>query len=188
MSQKEIVLVLHRTYFHDTFRDYPDFSMERYAQLKSCRFIARFIIEKKTDDLTSESAITSQSIYDDFLVKFRGSAKTSGAEKFLEILDKLICKVESPQINKLDFDEGILTIADTIYSTSSEYEPLLVVSNSAKTKFISQATVFYKATLGEKFTSIPFRILNYDETQAVLQDKYPPLCQIIKERVGEDSL
>ncbi len=184
--EKEIVLVLHHTYLHDTFRAYPEFPMEKIDQLKACRFILRYIIEKKTDDLTRDTAITSDKAYSDFLVKFKDSVKTAGAYKFLKILDKLIFKVASDQINSLNVEEGVMTISDKIFSTSSEYEPILVISPEAKAKFIEQTKAFYTATLKEKFTAVPFRILDYYETEAVLVDKYPVLYKIIKERVGSE--
>ena len=179
---KETILVLHHTYFHDTFRDYPNSTIKRFKELKTNYFIARFIIEKKTDNEKCDPAITSNKAYGEFTQKFEESTKTMGAVKFLKILDRLIFKVTSSQIDNLDTNEGIITIADKLFSISSEYEPILVISESAKEKFVKQAEEFYKATLKEKFNYIPFRILDFEETEAFLRDKYSTLCKMVDDR------
>jgi hypothetical protein len=186
MGQKEIVLVLHHTYLHDAFRDYPNFNMDRFDELKSCRFVARFIIEKQTDNTSIEVAITSDKVYKAFIEKFKTTEKTAGAYRFLQILDKLIIKVDTPDIIKLDEEEGVIAIADKIFSTSSDYEPIIVITKSARDNFLNKAEEFYRATLKEKFTVIPFRILTVEEAQPFLEDKYAAICQMIKERIGNE--
>jgi hypothetical protein len=186
MADKEIVLVLHHTYFHNTFRSYPEFSPESFNEFKSCRFIARFIIEKKTDNTSAEIATSTKKAYGDFFDDFEKKANTYGAFKFKKILEKLIYLADSDDIVKLDKEEGVIAWADKIYSTSNDYEPILVVTKEAKDKFNQKAIAFYKATLGEKFTTIPFRILSVEEAEKFLVDRYANICSILKERMGDE--
>jgi hypothetical protein len=185
-NQKEVVLVLHHTYFHDTFRAYPDFTSERFEEIKDCRFVMRFVIEKKTDNPSLDVAICSKAGWDNFLQKFNESDKTAGAYRFVKILEKLIFILNTEDLSKLSLDEGVITIADKIYSTSSEYEPILVINKSARDNFVKKAEEFYKATLKERFTVIPFRTLTFEETKKFLEDKYPIICKMVKERIGSE--
>ena len=84
------------------------------------------------------------------------------------------------------YDEDVITITDKIYSTSSEYEPILVINKSARDNFVKKAEEFYKATLKERFTVIPFRTLTFEETKKFLEDKYPIICKMVKERIGSE--
>ena len=184
LNQKEIVLVLHHTYLHDAFRDYPNFTMDRYEQLKYCRFIVNFIIEKKTDNPSGEVAITFKKSYDSFYDIFNKSAKTGGAYRFIRILEKLILIINAENIDKLDMDDGTIAIADKIYSTDANYEPILIISNSARDAFVKKAEAFYKATLKERFTNIPFRILTVEEAKPFLKDRYADICKMVEDRMG----
>ena len=44
-SNKEIILVLPHTFFHNAFRFYPNFDMKNLEELKYCRFVVNLIIE-----------------------------------------------------------------------------------------------------------------------------------------------
>ena len=185
-NQKEVLLVLHHTFFHDTFRSYPKFTLDRFKEITDCRFLMRFIIEKKTDNPSLDVAICSTAGYNNFFEKFNLNDKTAGAYKLVKILDKLILILNTENLSKLDLDEGVITIADKIYSTSSEYEPILVINKSARDNFVEKAEKFYRVTLKKRFTVIPFRTLTYGEAKKFLEDKYPIICNTVKERIGDN--
>ena len=187
-DQKEVLLVLHHTFFHDAFRTYQKHSIDsnRFEEIKDCRFLMRFIIEKKTDNPSLDVAVCSKTGYNKFVEKFKESDKTADAYKLIKILEKLILILNTENLKKLDLDESAITIADKIYSTSSEYEPILIINKSARDNFVEKAEKFYKATLKKRFTVIPFRTLTYGEARKFLEDKYPITCNMVKERIGDE--
>ncbi len=184
---RKSILVLHHTFFHDAFRYYPNYSMENYEGLKHTRFIARYIIEVGSEIPESEyQAITSKRVLDEFGEKFKSSLKTAGAIKFLEIMSGLIFYVNDVAINSLNLDEGVIAIADKLFSTSPvEYEPVLIVNPSAKNNLVKKVLKFYQATLGKKFTdkNIPFLILDSKEAVLFLEARYPQICDSVKDRM-----
>ena len=91
--------------------------------------------------------------------------------------------VQANDINALNIDDGITAISDIIYSTSAEYEPVVVIRNEAKNNFVKGAIDFYKQKLQKKFKTLPFRVLSIEETKIFLEGRYSETCDSMKERM-----
>ena len=193
MSDKEIVLVLHHTYLHDAFRNYSSSDAAHLEHLKKCWSILRFLIEKKTEDHSIDVASTSGKVWCDFNEKYdqekeQGGNTINGSERLIEIIDKIVFRPNDTRIDSLSPDAGVITIADKILSLASVYDPVLVVNDAAKDGLQNAAVAFYKESLKEKFTSVPFRIMNYTEILDLLEATYPDICTLAKSRVPQGSM
>jgi len=188
-SRGEPILVLCHTFFNDAFRNYPVFGVDNavdsYLNWKSATFVARFIIERQAE-LPEEQyvAITSQKIFDKFVEKFELEKPVARRWETLEILKNMILRIENESVNKLNEDEGIIAMADILFSRS-RYNPVILVTNTPKK--ITELTIkFYEEPIKPKRvkeSDIPFLILNTAQAESLLRYIFNDLCKLVDERM-----
>jgi hypothetical protein len=180
-TDTEPILVLCHTFFHNAFRNFGGFTMDDFDIWKSTTFLARFIIERQSELPERQYiASTSQNVFDDFKEKFELDEPTGRRWEMVEILKNMIFICDNPSINKLEINDGIITMADVLYSRS-KYSPVILVTTMPKKLDIAKE--FYGLPdKNFKESDIPFQIYSPLQTEAFLKGKFPELCKIVSDR------
>lgn len=177
-------LVLSHTVFHSAFRadKFKDIGqMNVFKQFLRARFISDLIIEIGSESPEGECCgVTSQRIFSEFSTKLEAEGTFLGKDEYFQILKSFIYCVPDKSINKLDINEGIIVIADTL-SNRGNYEPI-IITDMKKTKMNSIATEHYKKCTGQDEPKMPFLILNAKEAIIFLHEKFQKYCDLVKKR------
>ncbi len=172
-AEREIVLVLCHSVFHDAFR-LRALTAKSVNAWKSSRFIANFIILRKAEQPDCIFAITSKEALAHFAIKFLGEKPSPKQKEVIVALGNALIIVDNASIHGLNEDDSILVLCDTWYSASN-FSPILV-SNIPKK--VEMAKEFYH----EK--DIPYKILTTMESEKFLRKKYPELSKEVDERMA----
>ncbi|MBI5000187.1 MAG: hypothetical protein HZB92_01475 [Euryarchaeota archaeon] len=154
MADKKHILVLCHTILHNAFRsdqfkrEVPT-GVDGVRQWLVAKFIADIIIELgSTGD---EFACTSEKAFNEFTRKL--GKNSSGT--YVEALKSVIYRVPTESINKLDVNEGVIVIADTLCNLGN-YAPFIVTD--MRPKKIEVALDYYRKGTGVESPTLPFLI------------------------------
>lgn len=171
---KKPILALCHTLLHDAFFYHGG----DISNWKDAQFLLNFLIVQKADLSESQYlAITTRKIMDEFKRKFENEVTAPRSYQMLSVLEDCIKVNAKEDIEKLNDDEGVIAIADTLYNHGA-YLPIIVSSMAPKKRQIAQE--FYKKYGQDR---VPFDIYSYGEIRAFLKatDEYKGTYSIVEE-------
>lgn len=183
MDSPEQALILCHTFFDRAFIIRAEnFSKEEYKKWHNARFIANFIIEKYAEEPERRFAFTTKTCFDKFFTTLtKNVPKHPEIYQNVTLLQDMLAIDASQAINNLNDNEGIIALADSVYSLG-QFEPILVTDMVQKKREVAET--FYKAANRSNL----LRIHSLEDTVALLKDRYAGLSQHVLGRMKEPGL
>lgn len=185
-ANKELILVLPNTFFHNSFRAFDGYEQGDMDKLKYCRFVANLIIELSS--VLPENkyiAATSSKAFGEFATKLESDKEEFflASEDLIGLFERMIYIISEESINKLSDEESMIAIADRLYSASN-YEPIIIVNGESRHNFLKAAQTYYRLSGNVELVAdnIPFKLYDPHEAKAFLEGRYSVECKKVIER------
>ncbi len=177
----EEVLVFCHTIFNDAFRSYPDASKEKLKEQESAKFIIRYLIETRNDNLEI-LAITSEQVMEALEYSLPNQGIGDYPAKIVLAFKNLILTIDGKVQN---LGESVTIISDLI---SSKIDGVKLISNMPKKKIdvINFYQKYESTSRHIKEQDIPFKIINACDIEDYLRKKNPEICKVIDKRVNNE--
>jgi hypothetical protein len=182
-GQKELVLVLPKTFFANAFLSSRGTeSVNDYIEQNHYRFIANLIIEVTSSFPEYRSmAVTTSTALKDFNKLLEHEDLALGSKQILTILEGIMYIEKDLSINKLGDQESMIAIADKLY-VSSNTEPVIVINPDSRENYREAAERYYKNNRKHPATTLPFKIYDPRQTKGFLDARYPKESELTIKR------